>query len=303
MNGRFKRLLEPGERILVRSTDGGATWYLAGAFILLAGLILVPTLWGAEFFGFRFWIVPLVFMISAPLVMAGAWLSTRWKWVITDRRVLKRDGMSSPGIAEMRHENVQEVRLRDKALSVHGRDCRWEFEVTRGFCRADILYDLFGARLGDPGLPARPLQEMLEPGETVPWRGIPLVTDLLPWVILFSGPLAVAVRLAWPEYSRDGPNTVMIFYLGFLGDAVAFWRRRGWQTAITNRRLLRRRPEAPSRCDIIPLDMVAEASWNRWNWMLVIVSPGRRDTIFCLPWTARRILATLESNDRGEALA
>ena len=148
MNGRFKRMLEPGERILVRSTDGKTTWYLAGAFILLAGLIWVRTLWGGEFLGFRFWIVPLAFMISAPLVTAAAWLSTRWKWVITDRRVLKRYGKFSPEIAEMRHENVEEVRLRDKALSIHGRDYRWELEISRGFCRADILYDLFGARLG-----------------------------------------------------------------------------------------------------------------------------------------------------------
>lgn len=306
MNGRFRRMLEPEERILVRSTDGKTIWYLAGAFILLAGLIWVRTLWGGEFLGFRFWMVPLTFMISAPLVTAAAWLSTRWKWVITDRRVLKRYGKFSPEIAEMRHENVEEVRLRDKALSIHGRDYRWELEISRGFCRADILYDLFGARLGDPGLPARPLGEMLEPGETVPWRGIPLVTDLLPWVILFSGPPALAVPLAWPEFSRDffpSLGQVMIFYIIFLEDAVAFWRRRGWQTAITNRRLLRRRPEAPSRCDIIPLDTVTGASWNRWNWTLVIVSPGRCDRTFCLPWIARRILDALERNDRGEALA
>ncbi len=302
MNGRFRRMLEPGERILVRSTDGKTTWYLAGAFILL-GSIWVRTIWGGEFLGFRFWMVPLVFMICAPLVTAAAWLSTRWKWVITDQRVLK---LSSPEIAEMRHENVEEVQLRDKALSIHGRDCQWEFKITRGFCRADILYDLFGARFGDPGLPAGPLEEMLEPGETILWRGIPLVTNLLPWVILFSGPPALAVRLAWPEFSRGffpGLGEVMIFYIIFLEDAVAFWRRRGWQTAITNRRLLRRRPEAPSRCDIIALDRVTGARWDRWNWSLVIISPGRCDRTFCLPWTARRILDTLERNDRGEALA
>lgn len=303
MNGRFKRMLEPGERILVRSTDGNMIWYLAGALMLLASLMWVRAMWGSEFPGFPFGMATLVFMTVASLVSALAWQGSRWEWVITDRRVLKGHGMFSSDIGEMRHETIEGVRLNDTTLALHGRDDLWEFKISRAFCRADILYGLFGARMGEPGLPAKPLEDMLEPGETVPWRGSPLVTDLLPWVILFSGPLALAVLMAWPDYSWYGSKTVIFFYLGTLVDVFAFWRRRGWQTAITDRRLLRRRPEAPSRCDSIPLGTVTKAHWNRWKWTLTIVSPGRCDEFFCVPWTARRVIDTLKRNDHDKALA
>ena len=69
------------------------------------------------------------------------------------------------------------------------------------------------------------------------------------------------------------------------------------------RRMLRRRTATPLRCDAVLLDSVTEAYWDSKGWELVVVSPGRRYTIFCLPWIARRILDTLERNDRGEALA
>ncbi len=306
MNGRFKRMLEPGERILVRSTDGKTTWYLAGGLLLLAVAAWIRGVWGTELFGFQFWKATLFFLAFAPLVPAVAWLWTRWKWVITDRRVLKRYGMFSPEIGEMRNETVDKVRLDDRTLSVHGRDYRWEFSISRNFLHADILYDLFGGRFDDPGLPAGPIADMLEPGETVLWRYSPLVTDLLPWVVLISGPAAVLVEAMWPETQRYlyfSPGLLLGPYVVLLEDVVGAWRRRGWQAVLTDRRLLRRRTESPLRCDAVPLDSVTEAYWDSKGWELVVVSPGRRDTIFCLPWTARRILDALERNDRGEAMA
>ena len=299
-------MLEPGERILVRSTDGKTTWILAWALLLVAIVAWVRGVWGTELFGFDFWYATTAFLMLAPLIPVGAWLWTRWNWVITDRRVLKRYGMFSRDIGEMRNETVEEVRLGDRKLSIHGGDYRWEFTVDRNFHRVDILYGLFGARMGESGRPAKPLAEMLESGETVLWRYSPLLTNLLPWAVLFSGPLALAILLIWPE-SRDfmyfSPNFVLIMYAIFLADVISAWRRRGWQAVLTDRRLLRRRTETPLRCDAVPLDSVTEAYWDSKGWELVVVSPGRRDTIFCLPWTARRILAALYRNDNGEALA
>ena len=306
MNGRFRRMLEPGERILVRSTDGKTTWYLAGAFLLMIVAAWVRRIWGVPFLGFEFWNGTLFMLFIAIPTPVVAWLWMRWKWVITDRRVLRGYGLFSSEIGAMRHETVDEVRLDDTTLSVYGRDYRWDFAISRAFCRADILHGLFGARMGDPGLPAGPLAEMLEPGETVLWRYSRLVTDFLPWLVLFSGPLAVLAEVIWPEtqaYLYFSPTLVLMPYVVLLADVVAAWRRRGWQTVLTDRRLLRRRHNAPSRCDAVSLDAVDEAFWNAKGWELVVVSPGRRDTIFCLPWTARRILDTFESNDRGEALA
>lgn len=311
MNGRFRRMLEPGERILVRSTDGKTTWHLAGALLLLAVVLWVRGIWGADFRGFRFWKATVIFLTFAPLVPAVAWLLTRWKWVITDRRVLKRYGMFSPDIGEMRNETVEAVRLNDttpraNTLTVHGRKYWWEFAISRSFCRTDILCDLFGARFDDPGLPAKPLADMLEPGETVLHRGSILITDLLPWAILLVGPILLLAVAVWPEALgswRFIPAIALGPYVVQLADIVAAWRRRGWQTVLTDRRLLRRRPEAPSRCDAVALDSVTEADWDRQHWELIIVSPGRRDDVFCFPWTARRILDALERNDRGEALA
>ncbi len=309
MNGRFRRVLEPGERILVRSTDGKTTWYLAGAFLLILAAGWLRGVWGVDFLGFEFWYATLFPLTFAPPIVGLAWLWTRWKWVVTDRRVLKGYGLFSSEIAEMRHETVEDVRLDDRTLTVHGRDYRWDFPISRNFCRAEVLYDLFGDRFGDAGLPAKPLVEMLEPGETVLHRASPLVTDLLPWAVLLIGPIllfAVTVLTVWPEtlgswYSI--PAVALGPYALLLADVVAAWRRRGWQTVLTDRRLLRRRPEAPSRCDPVPIDAVTEAYWDSKGWELVLVSPARRDTVFCLPWSARRILDALERNDRGEALA
>ncbi|MBE9557745.1 MAG: hypothetical protein IMF08_12880 [Proteobacteria bacterium] len=305
MNGRFKRMLEPGEHILVRSTDGKLTWYLAGWVLLLCAAAGVRSVLGAEVMDSRFWNVTLIFLAFAPLIPAAAWAGTRWKWVFTDRRVLKRYGMFSSDIGEMRNEAIDEVRLGDRKLAIQGAGYRWEFIFDRNFHRVDILYGLFGARMGDSGQPVKPLGEMLEPGETVLWRYSPLITDLLPWLVLFSAPAALIAMLIWPE-SRDFlyfSPMLLLTYAIFFAEVFAFWRRRGWQTAITDRRLLRRRAETPFRCDAVPLDSVTEAYWESKGWELVIVSPGRRDTIVCLPRTARRILDALERSDRGEALA
>jgi len=306
MNRRFRRLLEPGERILVRSTDGGAAWYLAGSILFLVVATWLRKIWGVPFLGFRFWNLTLFMLLFAVPTPVVAWLWTRWKWVITDRRVLRGYGLVSSEIAEMRHETVEGVRLDGGKLIVHGDDDWWEFPITRNFLRADTLYALFGARFGDSGMPAKPVQEMLEPGEIVLHRASPLFTDVLPWVVLLSGPVLLFVAVIWPEALKDWyfiPAIVQGPYVVLLGDVVAAWRGRGWQTVLTDRRLLRRRLEWPSRCDAIPLDAVSEAQWDSKGWKLVVVSPGRRDTIFCLRRTARRILDALERNDRGEALA
>ena len=306
MNGRFKRMLVPGERILVRSTDGRTTWYLAGAILLLIFATWIRDIWGVPFLGFRFWNTTLFMLLFAVPTPIMAWLWTRWEWVITDRRVLKGYGMVSRETADMRHEAVEDVRLDERTLSVHGRDYRWELPISRNFCRAEILHDLFADRFGDPGLPAKPPGEMLEPGETVLHRASPLITDLLPWAIPLIGPILLFAVTVWPEALGRWnffPVVALGPYAVMLADIVGAWRRRGWQTVLTDRRLLIRRPEWPSRCDAVPIDAVAEAYWDSKGWGLVVISPDRRDTIFCLPWTARRILDALERNDRGEALA
>jgi len=299
-------MLEPGERIVARSNDGTTAWYVAGAILLLVGTAWLRKIWGVPFLGFRFWSATLFMLLFAVPTPVVTWLWTRWKWVMTDRRVLKGYGLFSSEIAEMRHETVEGVRLDGGKLIVHGDDDWWEFPITRNFLRADTLYALFGDRFVDPGLPVKPVQEMLEPGEIVLHRASPLITDILPWVVLLSGPVLLFVAVTWPEALKGWyfiPAVVQGPYLVLLGDVLAAWRGRGWQTVLTDRRLLRRRPEWPSRCDAIPLDAVTEAQWDSKRWGLIVVSPGRRDTIFCLRWTARRILDALERNDRGEALA
>jgi membrane protein YdbS with pleckstrin-like domain len=298
--------LEPGERLLVRSTDGGAARYWVGVFLLLGVIGWVRGVWAFEIFGPKFVTAILFLLVYALLILAVAWPWTRWKWAITDRRVLKRYGLFSSEIAEMRHETVEVVRLDGTELCLHGREYRWRFDVSRNFCRADVLSRLFGDRFGETGLPAKPVGEMLDADDTVLHRRSSLVTGLLPWAVLLSGPVLLFVEMAWPETLETwyfSPNMIVVPYMVLLHHVVAFWRRRGWRTVLTDRRLLIRRPHWPSRCDEIPLDAVTDAYWDSKGWELVVVSPGRRDTIFCLPWTARRIVAALECNDRSEALA
>ncbi len=306
MNRRFRRRLQPGERILVRSTDGTTAWYLAAGVVVLSVAAWLRNIWGVPLLGFKFWdatLFMLLFSVPAPLV-ASLW--TRWKWVITDRRVLKGYGLFARDIGAMRHETVETVRLDDRKLVVDGSAYRWDLPINPNFIRAETLHRLYGDRFGDPGLAAKPVSEMLEADETVLHRRSPLVTDLLPWAVLLSGPALLFFGFVWPGAMERWffiPAVAMGPYLLYLGDIVAFWRQRGWRTVLTDRRLLIRRPHWPSRCDAIPLDAVTEAYWDSKGWELVVVSPGRRDAIFCLPWTARRILAALERNDRGEALA
>lgn len=306
MNRRFRRRLEPGERILIRSTDGRVAQYWVGVFLFLGVIGWVRGVWAFEIFGPKFLTATLFLLVYALLVLTVAWPWTRCKWAITDRRVLKRYGLFPSDVGEMRHETVEEVRLDGTELLLHGRDYRWRFDVSPIFCRADVLSRLYGDRFDDPGLPAKPIGEMLEAGETLLWRYSPLITDLAPWAVLLSGPVLLFVQMMWPgelETWYFSPLIVLAPYMVLLHHVVAAWRRRGWQTVLADRRLLIRRPHWPSRCDAIPLDAVTEAYWDSKGWELVVLSPGRRDTIVCLPWTARRILAALERNDRGEALA
>lgn len=306
MNNRFKRMLEPGERILVRSTDGKVTWLMAILLLALCAVAWIRGIWDVEFLGFRFWKATLGFVAFAPLVPAFAWLWTRWRWAITDRRILKSYGIFSREIAQLRNRDVDTIRLGDRKLSVRGAACRWELTVDGAFDRLDVLYDLFGARMGDSGMTVKPLDEMLAPGETVLWRYSSFVTDILPWVAVVSGPVALAIETILPP-SSEALHAVVgflpIIYFISLGDIFATWRSRGWRAVLTDRRLLRRRIGSLSRCDAIPIEDITDAFWDSAGWELVLLRPGRRDTIFCLPWTARRIIEALERNDRGEALA
>lgn len=156
--------------MLIRSTDGRVARYWVGVFLFLGVLGWVRGVWAFEIFGPKFLTATLFLMVYALLVLAVAWPWTRWKWAITHRRVLRRYGLFSVEIAEMRHETVEEVRLDGSELSLHGRDYRWRFDVSPNFCRADALSRLYGDRFGDPGLPAKPVGEMLAPGETLLWR-------------------------------------------------------------------------------------------------------------------------------------
>ncbi len=306
MNRRFRRRLQPGERILLRSTEGTTAWYLAAGVVVLFVAAWLRNIGDVPFLGFKFWnatLFMLFFTVPAPIL---AWLWTSWKWVITDRRVLKAYGPFSSEIGAMRHEAVETVRLDDRKLVVNGSAQGWDLPINPNFFQAETLHRLYGDRFVDPGLPAKPVGEMLEAGETLLWRYSPLVTELLPWAVLLSGPVLLFAELAWMDALASwyfNPIILIGPYAVLLGNIVAAWRRRGWQAVLTDRRLLIRRPHWPARCDAVPLDAVTEAYWDSKGWELVVVSPGRTDTIFCLPWTARRLLAALERNDRGEALA
>jgi len=279
---------------------------MANVLLALCTLAWVRGIWDVEFLGFRFWKATLIFLAFAPLILIFGWLWSRWCWVITDRRILKSYGMFSRGIAQLRNGHVDSVRMGDRKLAIGGACYRWEFTVDRNFDRLDVLYDLFGARMGDSGMTVKPLDEMLEPGETVLWRYSPFITDFLPWAVAVSGPIALSLHLTWPQYKHflySGPDLVLITYFVSLGDVISAWRSRGWQSVLTNRRLLRRRIGSRLRCNAVPIDDITEAFWHSEGWELVLLSPGRRDKILCLPSTARRILDALERNDRGEALA
>lgn len=301
-----KRILQPGERVLLRSSEGNFVgWGLAfiGALAVFAMLRHVFVL---DLHEPRFWEAVAGLVLMSLLLAAGFFLLPfRASWALTDRRVLRREPFGATESVPI--EAVEEARLEDTALVLQGPRGVCELPIVTRFAAGPGLYEALGARLGDAGLPVRALADMLDPGERVVRHIPPAWTAWLRWPLLLSGPAAAVAAIVAPDVARGGflfpLYLVVIMYGVMLSDIVAFWRVRGWHTVLTDRRLLRRRPEWPSRCDAIPLDAVTEAMWDKKRHMLVVTFDGRSVDIPCLRRTARQILAALERNDRGAALA
>lgn len=298
-----KHILEPGERVVLRSSDGNFVGWGIGFIALLAGLAMLRNVFELDLHEPRFWETVAGIVILAPLMALGLFLRPiRTIWALTDRRVL-RHGPHDEGRAIPLHA-IKDAQLGKSTLYLSGTLGEHAFELPPYFSASPGLYEVLGPRLRDPGLPVLGLADMLEPSERVVRQIPPAWTAWLRWPMLVSGPVAAVATFLWPDFKWGllAPYLLAIMYGVMLSDIVAFWRVRGWHTVLTNQRLLRRRPEWPSRCDAFPLDAVTEATWESKRHMLVLTADGRSVDIPCLRRAARQILQALERDDRGEAL-
>lgn len=106
--------LEPGERIVLRHPDrsGGEVW--AGVLAALVAVEFVALVAMHKLFGFGRTETKLVLLVPILLLLA---VVSRWRLIVTDRRLLFRPGLFGTRVEEMRLNAVEDVRIEAGALA------------------------------------------------------------------------------------------------------------------------------------------------------------------------------------------
>ncbi len=110
----FDPKLAPGERILIRHPDhsGGGFW--AGVLAVLVAVELVALVAMDKFFGFGR--TETMILLVAPVLLVPA-VVTRWRLIVTDRRLLCRPGLFGARVAEIRLGAIDDVRIEAGAFA------------------------------------------------------------------------------------------------------------------------------------------------------------------------------------------
>ncbi len=114
MTGWIGPKLEPGERIVLRHPDhsGGGVW--AGVLAVLVAVELVALVAMDKFFGFGR--TETMILLLVPVLLVAA-VVTRWRLIVTDRRLLCRPGPFGARYNEIRLDAVEDVRIEAGAFA------------------------------------------------------------------------------------------------------------------------------------------------------------------------------------------
>ncbi len=110
----FGPKLEPGERILIRHPDHRGGAFCAGLMAVVIAVELVALIAMDKFFGFGR--TETMILLLVPILMVAA-VVTRWRLIVTDRRLLCRRGPLGAWFVEIRLAAVDDVRIEAGAFA------------------------------------------------------------------------------------------------------------------------------------------------------------------------------------------
>ena len=112
--GWFGPKLEPGERILVRHPDhsGGGFW--AGVLAVIVAVELVALVAMDKAFGLGR--TETMILLMVPIFLLSA-VATRWRLIVTDRRLLCRRGLFAVRVETIRLDEIDDIRIEAGAFA------------------------------------------------------------------------------------------------------------------------------------------------------------------------------------------
>ena len=301
----FAEPILPGEKVRVRFPSYGAVYLIAWA---VAAVVMAGGLY--QFFS-GMPVNALASKLTGPLFATGVFAAalivfyTRWRIVVTDRRVMMRPGFITWKYQEIRLDEVEAVGLGRDRLSIRGSGGR-ELSAKILALTAMGIVDEIGVSHGLRKVTNGPLEDFLEEGETVRYqepRGWEARLLRFRWPIIFGIVVATALLNRLVDLPEWADLLFMIPIISLLPFAM-FRLSVPWRLAVTDRRLMVRwnMMAGGPYLEEIRFALIERIRYDKTHKELILHGPGRRVAIPCLKRRAKRILAAL-GRDPAEVLA
>lgn len=298
--------LEPGETVLARSRPN--FWLFAVQGLMLTALVGLFVSLGIE----RLFEDPLslfppaagfLFMILFYIIqLLPHFLFRREPWTVTDRRIIARRGLWRPEYRQVRLEAIDGAEWSGGQLILAAGSER--LTIQGAAIPAELLTRLLPRWFPEAGQPMARLGRILQPDEKVLFRDGAVFPS---WALWFFFLLAAAIVL--PGFIEDlaaGEWGKTLTWLIFPAILLSTWtanplRGKGWETAVTNRRLLVRMERDDSRYEAFALAEMEDEHPGSPTEILTLRNGERTFSIHPgSAKTGKRILDAIR-NAKGEA--
>lgn len=296
--------LEPGERIVVRHPPIWLFVVLAVFVVMVAAAPTVTDLLNRRIGSWTEGTIGPDAVIGAVLLLAAWFFFGRWRVVVTDRRVLLRQGFFGLRIEAMARRDIEAAYFSNGALVVAGQGRELSTFCIARFTgpllkQIDPLYD--NLKLRTPAL-----RKILLPGERVVLRLRRPAAAILAWTVAPALPLLIVILLlAFPDALDmllglfSGFMTIVALLLFIILLQISFgisWIGLlfdHWRVAVTDRRVLVRRGLLGAGREEIARTDIETRIHDRAGGRLVLAGAGREIVIACSLAQAGRIMKAL----------
>ena len=301
----FDEPILPGEKVRARFPAYGVVYLIAWAVVavVMAG--------GLYQFFTGTPVNALAGKLTGPLFATGLFAAalivfyTRWRIVVTNRRVMMRPGFITWKYQEIRLDEIEAVGFGRDRLSVRGGGGR-ELSAKILALTAMGVADEIGVSHGLRKVTDGPLEDFLEEGEVARYQEpreweARLLRFRWPIIIGFAGVFVATALLnrlvdlpEWSHFLLKGSLLILVF-------AFILWRSASWRLAVTDRRLMVRwnMMAGGPYLEEIDFALIERIRYDRTHRELILDGPGRRIAIPCLKRRARRILSAMDREAEG----
>ena len=298
----FGEPILPGEKVRVRFPAYGVVYLIAWAMVaaVLAGGLY-------QFFSGTP-VNALVGKLTGPLFATGVFavalivFYTRWRIIVTDRRIMMRPGFITWKYREIRLDEVEAVGFGRDRLSIRGSGGR-ELSAKILALTAMGVADEIGVSHGLRKVTGGPLEDFLGEGETVRYqepRGWEARLLRFRWPIILGAFLATALLNRLVDLPEWADLLFMIPIISLLPFAM-LGRSVPWRLAVTDRRLMVcwNMMAGGPYLEEIDFALIERIRYDKTHRELILDGPGRRVAIPCLKRRAKRILSAMDREAEG----